>query len=242
MDKIPRLCVLSITALLIVLTSCKKKNDSQENAQPDIITTVTDIDGNIYNTVTLGTQTWMAENLKTTKYRNGDPITFNASDTNGAYWENSSLNYGRYYNWYAVMNSRNIAPVGWHVPTSDEWTILTNYLASNGYGGTGWNSNHIAKSMASKTGWANSTATDAPGNNQAINNKSGFNAFPGGYCIGSSFTGIGEHCHFWSTTVGYDQFANPTVAYNITLDYNIPGTYSFPPPKSNGLPVRCVKD
>jgi uncharacterized protein (TIGR02145 family) len=100
---------------------------------------VNDIDGNTYKTIVIGTQTWMAENLKTTKYRNGDTIPTNLTNaawsdaTTGAYaiYNNDAANntiYGKLYNWYAVTDSRNICPVGWHVPSDSEWTTLVNYL------------------------------------------------------------------------------------------------------------------
>jgi len=113
--------------------------------------TLTDIDGNVYKTVTIGTQTWMAENLKVTHYRNGDPIKYvtdnaewalNYNDFNGfsAYcWYNNDIAnkdvYGALYNGYTVFDSRNIAIQGWHVPTADEWRTLINYLG--GYNSAG---------------------------------------------------------------------------------------------------------
>ena len=109
---------------LEVLSSCKKDSNTPNN-------TVTDIDGNVYNTVTIGTQVWMKENLKVSKYRNGDPIPTNLTDaawgaaTTGAYsiYNNDAANnttYGKLYNWYAVVDSRNLCPVGWHVPSDAE--------------------------------------------------------------------------------------------------------------------------
>lgn len=102
--------------------------------------TVTDIDGNTYSTVVIGTQTWMAENLKTTSYNNGDPITY-ISDwyhydrvTENAEYCDYDIDgetgdiYGNFYNWYAVSDDRGIAPEGWHVPTIEEWTTLIDYL------------------------------------------------------------------------------------------------------------------
>ena len=98
--------------------------------------TVTDIDGNVYHTVTIGTQTWMVENLKTTKYRNGNPINNITDNANwaafsmGAYcWYNNDAatykeTYGALYNWYAVADGRNIAPLGWHIPSDSEFLTL----------------------------------------------------------------------------------------------------------------------
>src|SRR5665647_3709784 len=134
--------VLLAGLLFPLLNNCKK----EATTDPDQTSgTVTDIDGNVYHTVTIGTQVWMVENLKTTKYRNGDPIP-NVTDniawgalTTGAYCNynndtNNSITYGRLYNWYAA-NNRNIAPSGWHVPTVAEWTILITYVGGKSVGG-----------------------------------------------------------------------------------------------------------
>jgi uncharacterized protein (TIGR02145 family) len=138
--------------------------------------TVTDIDGNIYHTVTIGTQVWMVENLKTTKYRNGDPIpnvTGNAwaALTTGAYcWYNNDAatykaTYGALYNWYAVADSRNIAPTGWHVPTDAEWTTLTTFLGGES----------VAGGKLKETGTNHWTSP-----NTGATNETGFTALPGG--------------------------------------------------------------
>jgi len=110
------------------------------------VQTITDIDGNVYHSVTIGTQTWMVENLRTSKYRNGDSIinvTNNTSWstlTSGAYCDydntpNNSIIYGKLYNWYAINDSRSIAPMGWHVPTDVEWTTLITYLGGESIAG-----------------------------------------------------------------------------------------------------------
>ena len=106
-----------------------------------LVTTVTDIDGNVYNTVVIGTQTWIAENLKTTKYNDGTPIPNVTLDATWAVlateaysdYANTPANaaiYGRLYNWYVASstNPKNVCPTGWHVPTDAEWTTLTTYL------------------------------------------------------------------------------------------------------------------
>ena len=107
-----------------------------------IVSGLVDIDGNVYSTVVIGTQTWMAENLKVTKYRNGDNITHITTnsdwvnDTDGAYGDyddNTTLRdtYGMLYNWYAVDNSSGLCPEGWHVPTSEEYNALKTHLGTN---------------------------------------------------------------------------------------------------------------
>jgi hypothetical protein len=106
--------------------------------------TVEDADGNIYQTIGIGSQIWMAENLKTTRYRNGDligtttPSTLDISgETAPKYqWaydgdESNVVNYGRLYTWYTVTESRNVCPIEWHVPSDSEWAILTDYILNN---------------------------------------------------------------------------------------------------------------
>jgi uncharacterized protein (TIGR02145 family) len=168
--------------------------------------TVIDIDGNVYKTVTIGTQVWMKENLKTTKYSNGDsigtttPATLDITSENKPKYqwaydgnENYVATYGRLYTWYALTDSRNVCPTGWHVPIDEEWTILTDYLTNKGYGYKG-NGNEITKSMAATSGWTKNSLIGNVGNNQTSNNRSGFTAFAGGYRYGNgSFNGFGSY-------------------------------------------------
>src|SRR5688500_14669040 len=142
MQKINRILIypLFVGVFLILVSSCKKDNETPA--------TVTDIEGNVYHTVTIGTQVWMAENLKTTKYRNGDligttiPATLDISSESApkyqwAYNGEESIvaTYGRLYTWYAVTDSRNVCPTGWHVPSDAEWTTLTTYLGGESVAG-----------------------------------------------------------------------------------------------------------
>jgi len=176
--KIWFLPLVIITVIVIMFNSCKKKDDTDDksNPTPEPITTITDIDGNVYNTIVIGTQTWMVENLKVTKYRNGESIS-NITDasqwsnlTAGAYcnYENIAANvtdYGRLYNWYAVSDSRNIAPAGWHVPTDTEWTTLTTFLGGESVSG----------GKMKETGTTHWNTT-----NSTVDNSSGFTGLPGG--------------------------------------------------------------
>lgn len=191
--------------------------------------TVTDIDGNIYHTVTIGTQTWMVENLKTTRYRNGTTIpniTDGTTWTNlstGAYCDydstpNNSIIYGKLYNWYAVIDSRNIAPTGWHVPTDAEWTMLTTYLGGES----------VAGGKLKETGTAHWIIP-----NLGATNESGFTALPGGrrgYYIGS----VGN---WWSSSEGID-----IGVWIRSVDYNSSELYRYGLAKNSGLSVRCIKD
>ncbi len=203
--------------------------------------TVTDIDGNVYNTVTIGTQVWMKENLKVSRYRNGNSILTGLSDaqwgstTSGAFsvYNNNSANnntYGKLYNWYAVNDSRKIAPVGWHVPTDAEWDILINYLGGTSVAG--------GKLKAVSPLWG-------PPNNGATN-SSGFTGLPGGgrddgklFNSTVKYTGLGAFGYWWSATENNNpaQTAWDHSAYASQI-------YSFPAydSKGFGFSVRCVKD
>jgi len=182
--------------------------------------TVKDIDGNKYNIIKIGTQVWMKENLKTTRYCNGDSIgTTNPptldiiSESAPKYqWacdgnKSNVETYGRLYTWYATTDSRNICPKGWHVPTDAEWTTLTDYLINNGYGFGGSGTN-VAKSMAATSGWTTNSLASNTGNDQMSNNSSGFTAFAVGYRYGSgSFNGFGSQGYWWSATELYSTTA-----------------------------------
>jgi len=187
-------------------------------------TSVTDQDGNTYNFLTYGDQVWTLENAEMVTYRDGTDIT-QVTDptqwsnlTTGAwcYYDNDPTK-GKLYNWYAVMGihdtdpntpNKEFAPEGWHVPSDAEWTTLEEYLIANGYNyDQSTTENKIAKAMASTTGWNSSTTTGAPGNDQSLNNSSGFNAHPEGarytetanYGNGS-FDNVGRYAFFWSST------------------------------------------
>jgi uncharacterized protein (TIGR02145 family) len=215
---------------------------------------VTDIDGNTYNTVTIGTQVWMKENLKTTKYNDNStiPLVTDASVwaalTTGAYYD-FNITYGRLYNWYVVDNNaatkvasnggKNVCPASWHIPTDEEWTTLENYLIANGYNWDGTTTgNKIAKSMASSWGWITNATAGTVGNDQASNNSSGFTALPGGYIsyIGM-FKFIGGKGTWWSSTACFTIHAWYRI---VSSDY----TYVSREHDNQkyGFSVRCVRD
>ncbi|UCE18509.1 MAG: hypothetical protein JSV84_16930 [Gemmatimonadota bacterium] len=209
-------------------------------------TIVTDIDGNVYQTVTIGTQVWMVENLRVTHYRNGDAIP-NVTDsttwiglTNGAYcnYNNEDNNvpiYGRLYNGYAVHDSRNIAPVGWHIPTDEEWKELEMYLGmsqseadTTGYRGT---------DEGGKMKEAGTAHWDNP--NTGATNESGFTALPGGHRTSSpgQFTSIGRYAGFWSSSE-----QSGTMAWYRALYYTYTQVARGSINKRSGYSVRCIKD
>lgn len=212
--------------------------------------TFQDIDGNIYHTVTIGTQTWMLENLKTTKFRNGESIpnvTDNAAwagltsaawcdyDNNATYGQK----YGKIYNWHAVSDNRNIAPAGWHVATVEEWLVLQNYLMKNGFNYDGSTDiDKFSKSLSSKSDWAYSPNAGAPGNQLLLNNSSGFNGLPAGGRLGSNgnFFGLAESTFWWTSTNSSSTNAYYQAIFNA---YSFLGDYSDL--KTSGRSVRCIK-
>lgn len=213
-----------------------------------------DADGNYYATVNIGTQVWMAENLKTTKYRNADSIgttTPANKDISGesapkyqwAYKGDESYvaKYGRLYSWFTVVDSRKIAPTGWHVATDAEWTNLQNYLITNGYNFDGTKTgNKMAKSLAASTDWATYIGDGCIGDNLSKNNSSGFTALPGGgrsTGVGGVFYSIGLNGFWWSST-NYDTDR----AWFRQLDYRGTSIGVILSTKFYGFSVRCVKD
>jgi uncharacterized protein (TIGR02145 family) len=209
---------------------------------------VMDIDGNGYNSVTLGTQTWLKENLKTTKYRNGDPIpttTQKLSDQsiNPKYqWDNNV--YGRLYTFYAITDSRNLCPDGWHVPSVQEWEKFLSWLKNNGYECgiytyTDWYC--VAKALADTILWLRSNRNGVIGNTDfpQFRNKTGFSGLPSGYWI-SSFPGNyfpTQEANWATTNVDLQGYA---VVYYMYYDYN--NISKSNRSKYDGVSVRCVKN
>ena len=237
---------LVITTCLLL--SCTRKPNNEEAPVVDstaVVTvdtveineTVTDIDDNVYRTVKIGNQIWMAENLKVTHYRNGDPIP-NVTDndewanlSSGGYcnYENDAAygrKYGKLYNWYAVDDYRGLAPAGWHVATDEEWTTLTNYLGGEAVAGG---------KLKSKTGWKQP--------NEGATNESGFGALSGGdryrlrdeseSCV---FQNINNGAAWWTAT----EFNNGPWYRGLSNDNCSINRYW--PDGSNGFAIRCIKD
>ena len=235
------LSVLGISAFI----SCKEQKHltTDEPSQP-----ITDIDGNVYKTVKLGNQVWMAENLRTTRYADGTLIPLG---TEGSYYpDDNSANvsdYGYLYNWAAVMNGsassdanpsvvQDICPDGWHVPSDAEWTELTNYVSSQSQYVCGSDEDNIAKALASEVGWYNDTENCTVGSNPDANNATGFSARPAGGYDGS-YDSFGYNAYFWSATQDDSDFA-----YYRYLDYYNAYVLRGSNYKFIGCSVRCVRD
>ena len=214
-----------------------------------------DVEGNYYNTVQIGNQCWMKENLRTTRYPDytNIPSSSTSSSTDGYRYDYSSSSLtleqrGYLYNWAAVMHGaasssanpsgvQGICPSGWHVPSDAEWTQLTSYVSSQSLYVCGSDNTYIAKALASTSGWNSSTNTCAVGNDQTSNNTTGFSAVPAGYCSGSSFNYAGYHAYFWSST--QDGSSN---AWDRILRYNNASVGRNSNDKSYGFSVRCLRD
>jgi uncharacterized protein (TIGR02145 family) len=197
--------------------------------------TVTDIEGNVYKTLTIGTQTWMAENLKTTKYRNGDLIKTTSPATKDIRYEISPqyqwaydgkesnvAAYGRLYTWYVVTDSRGVCPIGWHVPTDVEWSTLTIFLGGE----------IVAYSKLKEADEIHWIKYDSG------TNETGFTALPGGLRNSRGpFDDIGSSGCWWSSTENgtYD-------AWYRLMNYNFSSVYRYLYLKRNGFSVRCVKN
>jgi uncharacterized protein (TIGR02145 family) len=225
-----------IGLLTFLSTSCKKDDKTGE-------ITVKDIDGNIYKTVTIGSQVWMAENLKVTRYSNGDSIKF----FNGYEYEwpilsneigaccdyfnlpENNVIYGKLYNWKAVNDSRNIAPSGWHVPSEAEWTILTNFLSGDSICG--------GKMKAIGTLEATTGLWSAP--NSHASNSSGFSALPGGSCNGDFgfYMQLGYWAYFWSSTS-----INSIEAMGYYISFHQGNMIKHADNKNSAYSVRCIRN
>jgi len=215
---------------LILTNSCKKSDDNN----PPAGNTVTDVDGNIYHTVTIGTQVWMVENLKTTKYSDSTSIP-DVTDNTAWYalttgaccdYNNSAINnmtYGKLYNFSAVIDSRKLCPTGWHIPTDAEWTTLSAFLGGE----------DVAGGKLKEAGVTHWTTPNA-----SADNSSNFTALPGGFRHNTGpFDYIGISGMWWSSS------AESTIT---AWDRDISNTegilyraFNF---KGMGISVRCIKD
>jgi uncharacterized protein (TIGR02145 family) len=198
--------------------------------------TITDYDNNVYETVKMGNKLWMAINLRTTHYLNGDligttnPSTLDISgeDSPKYQWsyggdEANTLIYGKLYTYYAITDSRKVCPTGWHVPSDSEWTTLESVL-----GGF-----YIAGSKLKEAGnshWISPYNLDAT-------NESCFKALPGGYRNPTGFSYIGNYGYWWSATEG--DVNNAWVRSLFVQDSQI-SRMNFM--KKSGASVRCLKD
>lgn len=192
---------------------------------------VTDVDGNTYKTVKIGEQEWMAENLRTTRFNNGDSITYEVDRWEWRMLEKDEIpgygfynddqqydeKYGKLYNWYVIKHG-NIAPEGWRVPTEEDWEQLIKFVGGE---------YETGKKLKSISGWSE----DGNGIDEV-----GFNATPGGYRdVDGSYRGIGESVSFLSSS------EHPSMAITYGLSYNRNMSKGFGP-KRSGRYIRLIKE
>ncbi|MDG0973357.1 MAG: fibrobacter succinogenes major paralogous domain-containing protein, partial [Crocinitomicaceae bacterium] len=221
----------------MMLSSCGEGASNQEGASNEVPASNQEGASNeesASHEVTIGNQVWMVENLNVDKFRNGDPIPeaktsgeweaySDAEEAAWCYYDNDPTNgekYGKLYNWYAVNDPRGLAPEGWHVPSDEEWTQLTDYLGGSEKAGA---------KMKSKNGWAN----DGNGTN-----SSGFSGLPGGFRgDDGTFYYFGDGGSWWcSTEYGTGSAWGRYLSYyNGDVDWDYGG-------KEEGLSVRCLRD
>ncbi len=222
---------LAMLGVMIMFTNgCKKSSDSSSTT-----VAITDADGNVYHTVTIGTQVWMVENLKTTKYNDGTsiPLVSDTSWTNlttAAYcWYNNDASwkpiYGALYNWYAV-NSGILAPKGFHIATRAEWATLIAYLGGD----------TLAGGKLKSTGTVEAITGLWLSPNKGATNSSGFTAYPGGY-RSVAFQWINSFGYWWTATIN-----GTSTAWDCWMRFDNTDVYTEYSLKTNGYCVRCVKD
>ncbi|HQO10685.1 MAG TPA: fibrobacter succinogenes major paralogous domain-containing protein [Clostridiales bacterium] len=235
-SKISKISIIILSLILIAGCSEDSKKSDPFVDHTGETGTVTDIDGNVYNTIGIGGQIWMAENLKVSHFRNGEEVP-EVSDYTGWYntftaarcsYDNNPANstvYGYMYNWYAVKDSRNIAPVGWHVPSDDEWDELIDWIGGEANAGV----------KLKETGFDH---WNYP--NEGASNETGFTALPGGWRINmGNFFDLNIRGYWWASTNEYlpSSFAYANCLYNDSLKSD-----GLAVIKQFGLSVRCVKN
>ncbi len=212
---------------------------------------ISDIDNNLYPTVKIGNQTWLAKNLSVKNFNDGTPIPLVANNTEWntlktpgmCYYQNTPSYqeaYGMLYNWY-VVDTKKLCPVGWHVPNQTEWSTLDSYLSSNKFSDDGQTfGSKIAKSLSSKTLWITSSTVSTPGYNMSTNNKSGFNGVPAGERNQSgNFSILNSNTSWWSSTVNS---LDATEAFGRGLSAGTNYLINFQTTNTKGFSIRCLKN
>lgn len=233
---------VSITLVLTLVNGCKPDD---ETPAPIETGTMTDVENHVYQTVKIGNQWWMAEDLKVTKYRNGisilqvtnDSVQWK-TDTTGAYCDNkvNQNTIGKFYNWYAIHNSNQIAPAGWHIPTDNEWKELEKAVGMSATEAdkSGWRGSHEGEKLKS-VGLQNWTEYKSIWGT----NESGFSAHAPGCRLFDLSPGDPGYfaTGFWWTATSRDNDA-----YYRYLDYKTSTVFRSHCLKNYGFSIRCVKD
>lgn len=229
-----------IVLIVSIFISCSKDDSTSiKKISPQFMSNIvygdmTDQEGNTYKTLTIGTQTWMAQNLRSTKYNDGSVIPYGSPETininvfSGKYCtynnttdKDSIIALGNLYNWYAV-NTSKLAPIGWHVASETDWKTLIEYLGGKEVAGGKLKENGIGN-------WKSP--------NSGATNETGFTALPGGQCDNNlKFQDIGNYGYWWSAT----EINSSAYAHQIIFGSGQADSYSFG--KERYFSVRCVKN
>lgn len=229
--------------ILLFAFGCKKETEAPVHVPFVYTDSISDSEGNYYHTITIGAQVWMAENLRSTKYQNGDTVNFRPYSSDWEYYSfdgycfydgNSTAEsiYGKLYNWKAVSDPRNICPVGWHIPSQYEWQTLLNYLGENAgdklreYGAKHWFP-------------PNANATD----------EFGFAALPGGWRNDNGvFENVRQEAHFWTSSnyilsnPNYPEAWSFKMLHDLDPDLGESNAFLEHVGTLNGCAIRCIKD
>lgn len=227
--KCQKIILLIVSIIILLQTNCNKENELEQKLQ--------DIEGNTYKIVTIGNQTWMAENLKSTKDRHGNPIPnivkneewgkLESNNIDKAYAYSNNDPYSEYGALFTYAAAIKVCPVGWHLPSKEEWNKLEDYLNKNGFSGFEGNA------LRATNGWCDLLAIEENGTDNF-----GFSALPGG-------ARLNEGTNFHRNFMGYwwtNSEKNDTIAYIRTLFALIPEIQHEESKKSRGLSIRCIKD
>jgi uncharacterized protein (TIGR02145 family) len=223
----------------VVFSACKKNTKKEVSKETG---TVTDRQGNVYATIKIGDQWWMAENLRVRVYNDSTPIVEVKSTVPDSVWANKTVGafcridnrYGLHYNWFAVSNSKKIAPAGWHIPSDHEWKLLEMQLgmSSPEADKTSWRGENESEKLIpeSSTGWPASLVFGT--------NESGFCALPGGCRLFNGTAGEVAGTGFWWSSTE----SNASAAWYRNVSTAHKTIFRYYTDKNYGLTIRCVKD
>jgi uncharacterized protein (TIGR02145 family) len=238
--KVHKIVISVFLSLSIFLLFSCEKDDKDDKVELEY-GSVTDVDGNVYGTVKIGNQWWMTENLKVTSYNDGSKINEVLSTENDSVWAKSDSSsfckiddrYGLIYNWYAVADSRKIAPKGWHIPTDEEWKTLEKEIGMSQVevDKTSWRGVNEAEKLIIKSseGWVTFDVFGI--------NSFGFTALPGGCRLFNGVVQNNANASFWWTSTLKDN-----KAYYRNLDSDHQSIFRYFTYKNYGFSVRCLKD
>jgi len=238
-----------VTVLIAIITLCSGNAAASDTNVVPASDTISDIDGNVYHTITIGTQTWTVENFKTTRYNDGTPISLvscpgvwaDCSAPAYCWFNNDSTTkdaYGALYNWY-VVNKKKLAPTGWRVPSDMDWITLQNYLIAHeiNWNGTKIDSASIAKAREAESDQPTDTTSQVINTNVSNIAGNGFMTLPGGYrLVNGYFSFIGNNGYWWSST---GNVAANTFRSNLFCDYGSLSRFKYR--RCCGFPVRLLK-